>query len=194
MHLQLSTSFSPSYGVVGHERLIKGFKVVCYMDHKNNLFSEAQLDNRRRSKKMSNWALELQQFNIVRVWIRGEANILGDAPSRAPWETQLARNLPIPDLPLRQIIQTMYRSPEALEKMVQEKKKMQNLDEWQAIEKTEHPDAFAYPDFVETPEFSPSSNQKGEGQKRSATSNFSILLRGTGALRRSTPLSAARRR
>ena len=78
---------------------------------------------------MSNWALELQQFNIVRVWIRGEANILGDAPSRAPWETQLARNLPIPDLPLRQIIQTMYRSPEALEKMVQEKKKMQNLDE-----------------------------------------------------------------
>ena len=38
-------------GVVGHERLIKGFKVFCYMDHKNNLFSEAQLDNRRRSKK-----------------------------------------------------------------------------------------------------------------------------------------------
>ena len=87
----------------------------------------------------------------------------------------------------------MYRSPEALEKMVQEKKKMQNLDEWQAIEKTEHPDAFAYPDFVETPEFSPSSNQKGEGQKRSTT-NFSILPRATGALRRSTLLSAARRR
>ena len=41
-------------GVVGHERLIKGFKFFCYMDHKNNLFSEAQLDNRRRSKKMSN--------------------------------------------------------------------------------------------------------------------------------------------
>ncbi|MEC7288442.1 MAG: hypothetical protein VXU42_07110, partial [Verrucomicrobiota bacterium] len=56
--------------------------------------------------------------------------------------------------------------------MVQEKKKMQNLDEWQAIEKTEHPDAFAYPDFVETPEFSPSSNQKGEGQKRSTTTKF----------------------
>ena len=104
------------------------------MDHKNNLFSEAQLDNRRRSKKISNWALELQQFNIVRVWIRGEANILGDAPSRAPWETHLARNLPIPVLPLRQIIQTMYRSPEALEKMVQEKKQLQNLDEWPAIE------------------------------------------------------------
>ena len=54
-------------GVVGHERLIKGFKCYCYIDHKNNIFSDAQLDNRRRSKKMSNWALELQQFNIVRI-------------------------------------------------------------------------------------------------------------------------------
>ena len=40
-------------GVVGHERLIKGFKCYCYIDHKNNIFSDAQLDNRRRSKKMS---------------------------------------------------------------------------------------------------------------------------------------------
>ena len=73
-------------GVLGHERLIRGFKVICYIGHKNNLFSEAQLDNRRRSKKMSNWALDLQHFDLDRVWIRGEANILGDAPSRAPWE------------------------------------------------------------------------------------------------------------
>jgi hypothetical protein len=73
-------------GVVGHERLIRGFKTYCFIDHKNNLFTKAQLDNMRRSKKMSNWALELQQFDIVRVWIRGEANILADAPSRAPWE------------------------------------------------------------------------------------------------------------
>ena len=71
-------------GVVGHERLIKGFKCYCYIDHKNNIFSDAQLDNRRRSKKMSNWALELQQFNIERIWIRGEANRIADAPSRAP--------------------------------------------------------------------------------------------------------------
>ena len=143
---------------------------------------------------MSNWALELQQFNIVRVWIPGEANILGDAPSRAPRETQLARNLPISDLPLRQIIQTMYRSPEALEKMVQEKKKMQNLDEWQAIEKTEHPDAFAYPDFVETPEFPRVRIKRGRVSRGPLPQIFSILLRGTGALRRSTLLSVARRR
>ena len=41
-------------GVVGHERLIKGFRCYCYIDHKNNVFSDAQLDNRRRSKKLSN--------------------------------------------------------------------------------------------------------------------------------------------
>ena len=83
---------------------------------------------------MSNWALELQQFDIVRVWIRGEANILADAPSRAPWEAELARNLPIPDLPLRELIKQMFVSPEAWEKMVGEKKTKMNLDEWQALE------------------------------------------------------------
>ena len=34
---------------------------------------------------------------MTRVWIRGEANILADAPSRAPWEHRLAKHLPIPD-------------------------------------------------------------------------------------------------
>ena len=105
-------------GVVGHERLIKGFKTFVYIDHKNNLFTEAQLDNRRRSKKMSNWALELQGFDIVRVWIRGEGNILGDAPSRAPWEDRLARHLPIRDMPVRDLIRKMYQDPDGLDLLV----------------------------------------------------------------------------
>ena len=111
------------------------------MDRKNNLYTEAQLDNRRRSKKMSNWALELQQFNIVRVWTRGEANILADAPSRAPWVAPLARNLPIPDQPLRQMIAQMYVSPEAWEKMCLERAEHLNLDTWNAIEEELHPPA-----------------------------------------------------
>ena len=106
------------HGVVGHVKLIKGFRCFCYIDHKNNLFSEAQLDNRRRSKKMSNWALELQGFDIVRVWIRGEANILVDAPSRAPWDNELARNMPIPDMPVRELVNMMYKAPEELELLV----------------------------------------------------------------------------
>ena len=38
-------------GVVAHEKYIEGFRCYCYIDHKNNVFSDAQLDNRRRSKK-----------------------------------------------------------------------------------------------------------------------------------------------
>jgi len=109
-------------GVVGFERLIRGFKVYVYMDHKNNLYSEALLDNRRVAKKMLNWALELQHFNIVKVWIRGEANILADAPSRAPWESELMEHLPLADLPLRELINKMYREPATFETLVQEVK------------------------------------------------------------------------
>ena len=82
-------------GVTGHEKFLRGLLSYVYIDHKNNLFAESMLDNRRIAKKVSNWALELQCFNIVRIWIRGQANILADAPSRAPWECALAKHLPI---------------------------------------------------------------------------------------------------
>ena len=93
-------------------------------DHKNNVFSDAQLDNRRRSKKLSNWALELQQFNIDRIWIRGEANILADAPSRAPWESKLVQFLPIPDMPIRELVVQMYQDPDALEQLVSRRREV----------------------------------------------------------------------
>ena len=79
--------------VVGFERLIRGFKVYVYMDHKINLFT--LLDNRRVAKRLVHWTLELQRFNIVRVWIRGEANILADAPSQPLWESKLMEHLPL---------------------------------------------------------------------------------------------------
>jgi hypothetical protein len=121
-------------GVVGHERLIKGFKCYCYIDHKNNIFSDAQLDNRRRSKKMSNWALELQQFNIERIWIRGEANILADAPSRAPWEETLAQFLPIPDMPVRDLIIKLYQAPGEVEDLVSRRRDALTGDKpWAAL-------------------------------------------------------------
>ena len=136
-------------GVVGHERLIKGFKTFCYIDHKNNLFSEAQLDNRRRSKKMSNWALELQGFDIVRVWIRGEANILSDAPSRAPWENALARHLPIPDMPVRDLVRKMYRDPDGLDLLVMERKlAMLGQEGWVPLELDAEPMGVDYGDEV----------------------------------------------
>ena len=121
-------------GVVLHERLIKGFKTYCYIDHKNNIFSDAQLDNRRRSKKMSNWALELQQFNIDRIWIRGEANILAEAPSRAPWELRLAQFLPIPDMPVRDLVVQMYQDPDGVEELVSKRRKvLTGNQEWEPV-------------------------------------------------------------
>ena len=120
--------------MVGHERLIKGFKCYCYIDHKNNVFSDAQLDNRRRSKKLSNWALELQQFDIERIWIRGEANILADAPSRAPWESALAQFLPIPDMPVRDLVIQMYQDPDGVEELVSKRRKVLTGDQpWEPI-------------------------------------------------------------
>ena len=75
---------SMRHGVVGFDRYTKGFLVYVYTDHKNNLHYDSVMDNRRISKKLTNWVVELQAYNISRVWIRGESNILGDAPSRAP--------------------------------------------------------------------------------------------------------------
>ncbi len=83
---------------------------------------------------MSNWALELQCFDIARVWIRGEANILGDAPSRAPWENAFAKFLPIPDSFVRQVINAMYKEPEALALLVEERSRVLDEDGQQAKE------------------------------------------------------------
>ena len=108
-------------GVVGFEKHIKGFLTLCYMDHKNNMFKESALENRRIRKTLTNWALELQQFNIVRIRIRGEANILADAPSRAPLEIALAKHAPVPNDPVHHIIEQMYTEPEAFEAKVRER-------------------------------------------------------------------------
>jgi hypothetical protein len=165
-------------GICELGKLIKGFQTYVYMDHKNNLFTEAQLGNRRRIKQMSNWALELQQFNIVRVWIRGEANILADAPSRAPWEAEMARHLPIPDMPLRELIKQMYVSPESWAALVASKAEKLNLAEWQTLERQYHPETF--PDVEETmakhdndrKELAEGAGEKSvRGQKISSTSS-----------------------
>ena len=92
------------------------------------------LDNRRIAKKVTNWALELQCFNIVRVWIRGEANILSDAPSRAPWECALARHLPIGDAPVRQLIRDLYRHPEKIDQQIEKVIEELHLDEFKPLD------------------------------------------------------------
>ena len=95
--------------VVKHDRCITGLKVFVYTEHKNNMFQSAALDNRRIAKNVSNWATELPHFDLERQWIRGEAHILGDAPSRAPEEMDLWRRyLPIPSGPVHDIVSRIY--------------------------------------------------------------------------------------
>ena len=75
-----------------HEALIasnpytKGFRVVVYTDHKNNLFTGSLLANRRVNKKLLRWAINLEEVGdmVQLVWIKGADNVLGDAPSRNP--------------------------------------------------------------------------------------------------------------
>ena len=112
---------------------MRGLLTYVYIDHKNNLYAESMLDNRRIAKKVSNWALELQCFNIIRIWIRGQANILADAPSRAPWECQLAKHLPIAHMPIRQLIKDLYRHPDKLDKAVEEMVQSMDLEDWEPI-------------------------------------------------------------
>ena len=61
----------------------------------------------------------------------------------------MARHMPIPDIPLREIIQQMYVSPEAWEHLCAERAKELNLDEWQALEVKLHPSALRLPEHVE---------------------------------------------
>ena len=58
----------------------------------------------------------------------------------------MARHLPIPDLPLREIIKHMCMSPEAWAKLVHGPAKKLNVDEWQAVEMEAHPLAPRLPD------------------------------------------------
>ncbi len=53
--------------------LTKGFVVIVYTDHRNNLFTSSLFANRRINKKLLRWALDLEDLGsrIVRVWLKG---------------------------------------------------------------------------------------------------------------------------
>ena len=91
------------------------------------------MNNRRRSKKLSNWALDLQTFDLVRVWMRGEANILADPPSRAPWEMGVAAHLPVPDMPIRDLVRKMHQDPDGVEVLVRRRAEEMKVGEWEPI-------------------------------------------------------------
>ena len=108
-----SKSFSPTeqawstlerelYGLkealLADSHLIKGFPVIVYTDHTNNLFTPSLLANRRSQKKLLRWTMEIEDFGtlVQRVWIPGKDHCLGDAPSRNPKDRDEVQRQPIP--------------------------------------------------------------------------------------------------
>ena len=66
--------------------------------------------------------------------LRGGANVLGDAPSRAPWEVEVAEHLPVPNQSVKELIKMMYTTPEELEALYESRAKEMGLgDTMQAI-------------------------------------------------------------
>ena len=102
---------------------------------------------------MSNWALDLQWYDLVRVWSTGEANILGDAPSWAPWETELAQHLPIPDRPVRELAHQMYQALGEFELLVRDRARETLDDEpqWKTLRRSEWSGAVLEPLAPEGP-------------------------------------------
>jgi hypothetical protein len=57
---------------------------------------------------MSSWALSLQWCDIVRVWTRREAKLVRRVEHLGNLNGE---NLPIPDRPVRDLAQAMYKPP-----------------------------------------------------------------------------------
>ena len=69
----------------------------------------------------------------MRLWIDGKSNVLSDAGSRAPWETTLARRLPLPLQPVLDTIRDMFERPQVLAQKVEKRKNDLGLGEWEPI-------------------------------------------------------------
>ena len=72
--------------------------------------------------------IELEPLGIERVYIAGEDNILGDAPSRASADREVARNLAVPLAPIKEIIHRMFWAPDELAGDTRERLKQLHID------------------------------------------------------------------
>ena len=99
-------------GAIWSQKFVKSFKLFLFTDHKNNTFRSKIQPTRRVTKKLLKMCIELEPLGIERVYIAGEDNILGDAPSRAPADREVARNLAAPLAPIKEIIHRMFWAPD----------------------------------------------------------------------------------
>ena len=102
--------------------LTQGFPLVVYTDHKNNLYTNSLLANKRMQKKLLRWTLEIEEIGdrVQRIWLAGKENILGDAPSRNPADGDFVQNLPVPAGPVKRVVRAMFEAPIQLEEEMDE--------------------------------------------------------------------------
>ena len=115
-------------GSVWSQKFVKSFKVFLYTDHKNNTFRSKVQPTRRVTKKLLKMCIELEPLGIERVYIAGEDNILGDAPSRAPADREVARNLAVPLAPIKETIHRMFWAPDELAGDTRERLKQLHIE------------------------------------------------------------------
>ena len=74
------------------------FPVTVLTDHKNCLFTDSLLSNRRVNKKLLRWAIDIEEWgdSIRRVWIIGKDHVLADPLSRNPHDRDICKNFAVP--------------------------------------------------------------------------------------------------
>ena len=68
--------------VMWAQRFAKSYKLFVFTDHKNNTFRSKIQPTRRVSKNLLKMCIEMEPLGVERVYLSGDDNILGDAPSR----------------------------------------------------------------------------------------------------------------
>ena len=107
-----------------------------FFDHKNIDYAERVLGTRR------NWIADIQHIlaNVVRVWIDGKNNVLADSGSRAPWHVAVAKHLPVPLQPMKDVIHMFFLTPSVLCEAIDARKR-----EMKAPELHPHPNLLDVP-------------------------------------------------
>ena len=113
------------------EHLSKGFPLIVYTDHKNNLFTDTLVGGKRIQKKLVRWSLEVDEMTskVTRVWLKGEDNILGDAPSRNPKGRDAARDAAPPCGPVHRIVEWMFAKPDTEEEQHERTRFLGEIDQ-----------------------------------------------------------------
>ena len=106
------------------------------------------LGGKRINKKLLRWSLDIDEFGslVKRKWIKGTENVLGDGPSRNPFDRDSARELRIPTGPVRRIVEKMFKNPEDLdnelevflERLNPDERPTKNREEGEGVSKEEN--------------------------------------------------------